>query len=238
MYGWRTILSGTIMPPRAIALAFPQILRDLIRTGFELGVHGYDHVRWQDQLDQLGENGVSTEIDDAFEVYHAVCGVQAHSFAAPGWRINAAALRMLDGNALSYQSNTRGHIPYRCAVDGAILSAPEIPTTLPTMDEVMGSDNLNGPAEIVSFYLGQFSENELNVLTIHAETEGMSQIDTFAALARGLRERGTRFVQLHEVAQRLSQAELPVCELIRSSLPGRAGWVSAQGPIAPSPERA
>ena len=233
MYGWRTILSGTILPPRAIALAFPYILRDLIRTGFELGVHGYDHVRWQDQLDQLDESGVNAEIDDAFEVYRAVSGVRPLGFAAPGWRINGAVLRMLDGKTLWYQSNTRGHAPYRCVVDGTILSTPEIPTTLPTMDEVMGSDNLNSAAEIVNFYLGRFSENELNVLTIHAETEGMSQMDTFAGLVRGLRERGARFLQLREVAQRLSKAELPVCEVIRTSLPGRAGWISAQGPIAP-----
>src|SRR5271167_3819645 len=32
MYGLRTILSGTILPARPIALAFPQVLRDLVRT--------------------------------------------------------------------------------------------------------------------------------------------------------------------------------------------------------------
>jgi hypothetical protein len=35
---------------------------------------------------------------------------------------------------------------------------------------------------------------------------------------------------LREVASRLLAGELPVCELIRTTLPGRAGWVSAQGP--------
>src|SRR5712692_10347569 len=55
MYGVRTVLSGTLLPPRPIALAHPDIIRDLANAGFEVGVHGYDHVRWQDHIDELGE---------------------------------------------------------------------------------------------------------------------------------------------------------------------------------------
>jgi undecaprenyl phosphate-alpha-L-ara4FN deformylase len=237
MYGVRTILSGTILPPRAIALAFPQILRDLLRMGFELGVHGYDHVRWQDHLDDLGEGGISAEIGDGLEVYRAVIGTPARSFAAPGWRANAASLKILDAKGLSYHSDTRGYAPYRCAVDGAIMHTPEIPTTMPTMDEVMGTEGLHSSDAIVQFYLAQFSQSRLNVHTIHAETEGRSQLDTLAAIVRELKERGARFVQLDEIAQRLSMAELPVCEVRRTILPGRAGWVSVQGTPHSSPSQ-
>src|SRR5262249_35880831 len=149
MYGLRTIMSGTILPSRAIALAFPQILREVRRMGFELGVHGYDHVRWQDHRDELGESGITAEIDDGLEVYRAVTGVDAQSFAAPGWRINHASLKILDTRELAYCSSTRGHAPYRYAVNGAILRTPEIPTTQPTMDEVMGMKGLSRSAEIV-----------------------------------------------------------------------------------------
>src|ERR1700675_834487 len=37
MYGMRTVLSGTLLPPRPIALAFPCLMRDLARAGFEVG---------------------------------------------------------------------------------------------------------------------------------------------------------------------------------------------------------
>jgi len=231
MYGLRTVLSGTILPPRAIALAFPQILRDLQRMGFELGVHGYDHVRWQDHLDDLGEEGIRAEIDDGLELYRAVTGTAARSFASPGWRTNGAALGILDTKGLAYRSDTRGQAPYRCAVDGRVMRTPEIPTTLPTMDEVIGTGGLEQVDAIAQFLLGQFSSSSLNVYTIHAETEGMSHLDTFAAIVHGLKERGAHFVRLDEVAQGLLTAELPVCEVRRTTLPGRAGWISAQGPI-------
>src|ERR1700689_3970154 len=85
MYGWRTVLSGTLLPARPIALAYPQVMRDLAGAGFEVGVHGYDHVRWQDQLERLDDAAVRIELAEAFEAFRAVMGAPARAFAAPGW---------------------------------------------------------------------------------------------------------------------------------------------------------
>jgi peptidoglycan/xylan/chitin deacetylase (PgdA/CDA1 family) len=229
MYGLRTVLSGTLLPARPIALAFPNVMRDLVRTGFEVGVHGHDHVRWQDRLDEIGDAGIRGEIDDAFETFRAVMGERARSFGAPGWRTSAPALNALDAIDLAYRSDTRGTTPYRCAIAGEVFATPEIPTTLPTMDEVFGPE-LHESDAIVSFYLDRISEAALNVHTIHAETEGMAHLETFVALMRALKDRGARFVQLRDAAAVLDRAALPVCEVVRKTLPGRAGWISAQGP--------
>jgi peptidoglycan/xylan/chitin deacetylase (PgdA/CDA1 family) len=235
IYGWRTILSGTLLPARPIASAYPEILRELIRKGFELGVHGYDHVRWQDHLDDLGECGIEAEVNQGLEVYRSLTGHPARSFAAPGWRTNSIALKILDQKNLCYRSDTRGVTPYCCSVDGTVLGTPEIPSTLPTMDEVMGIQGLETRDQIVSFYLRQFSENRLNVHTIHAEIEGMGHYDTFAAIVGRLRERGAHFTRLIDIAHRLNAAHLPVCEVRRLTIPGRAGWISAQEDPNPSP---
>jgi peptidoglycan/xylan/chitin deacetylase (PgdA/CDA1 family) len=230
MYGWRTALSGTLLPARPIALAFPQILRDLVRNGFEVGIHGYDHVRWQDRLDQLGPAGIQAEIDQACEVYRAIIGVAPTSFAAPGWRTNDDAALALETKVLAYRSDTRGRAPYRCRVGERILTTPEIPTTLPTLDEVMGTPELATAGSLVSFYLDRMRDDALNVHTIHAETEGMGQLEAFSALVRALKANGARFVRLGDVAAGLKSGELPVLPIIRTTLPGRAGWISAQAP--------
>lgn len=229
MYGLRTVLSGTLLPSRPIALSYPELMRGLRRAGFEVGVHGYDHVRWQDQIESLGEDAIRCELGDAFEAYRAIFGEPARSFAAPGWRTNDAALIALDEANLAYRSDTRGRSPFRCAVDGRILKTVEIPTTLPTLDEVMGQPQLPDGSSVLRFYLGQFKPDALNVHTIHAETEGMGQLEMLAALVRALKERGAKFVRLDEIAARLNAAELPLCGVTRATLPGRAGWVSAQG---------
>src|ERR1700683_1573535 len=79
MYGWRTILSGTLLPARPIALAFPEVMRELTRSGFEVGVHGYDHVLWQDRLDRIGD-AICGEIEEAFEAFRAVMGERSLCF--------------------------------------------------------------------------------------------------------------------------------------------------------------
>jgi hypothetical protein len=96
---------------------------------------------------------------------------------------------------------------------------------------VIGRPDLPDDGAVRQFYLGLCKPDALNVHTIHAETEGMGQLDSFTALVRALKERGAKFVQLREVAARLNRAELPVCEVVRTTLPGRAGWISAQGPV-------
>jgi len=215
MYGLRTVLSGTILPSRPIALAYPQIVRELLDARFEVGVHGYDHVRWQDGIDTLGDGGIRAEIDEAFEVYRAIIGESARSFAAPGWRTCPAALKILDAMRLDYRSDTRGTAPYRSALDGEILNAPEIPTTLPTMDEVMGSPDLADDDALVRFYVDRMTAGALNVHTIHAETEGMGHLATFTSLVWALKERGVRFVRLCDVAARLTASELPIRDVNR-----------------------
>lgn len=230
MYGLRTVLSGTLLPARPIARAFPEILRALVRDGFELGVHGYDHVRWQDGIDRLGAGGIGSELKDAFAAYREILGRPATSFAAPGWRTSAMALRALDAMGLDYRSDTRGRAPFLCALDGELLKTPEIPTTLPTLDEVLGIPELPDDAAVLRFFLARFRADTLNVHTAHAETEGGGSLELFRALVRALKERGAVFLKLCEVARRLMGAELPVCQVVRTTLAGRAGWISAQGP--------
>ena len=230
MYGLRTVLSGTILPARPIALAYPAVMRDLRARGFEVGVHGYDHVRWQDRIDAIGDSGVRAELHDAFETFRAIMGEPAKGFAAPGWRTNNAASLALEEEKLEYRSDTRGRYPFRCAIGDKILATPEIPTTLPTLDEVMGRAELSDDAAVMRYYLEQFTPDALNVHTVHAETEGMGHLESFRVMLCALKERGAKFVAMREVASRMNRAELPICEITRIELPGRAGWVAGQGP--------
>ncbi len=49
--GFKTLLAGTLLPSLPVGEGEPALLKDIVAEGHELGIHGYDHVRWQDQLD-------------------------------------------------------------------------------------------------------------------------------------------------------------------------------------------
>jgi hypothetical protein len=102
---------------------------------------------------------------------------------------------------------------------------PEIPTTLPTVDELLGE----GLSEerLFEVYLDAIGERPLEVLTVHAEVEGGPYADFFSRLIERLVGR-VRFRRLGDVARELAVESLPVCEVVQDTRPGRAGTVSCQ----------
>src|SRR3990172_1184737 len=71
-YGIRTILSGTLLPPRHPGRRLAPLLRQVVVAGHELAVHGYDHRRWQDWVHRLDDEAVRREIGRAVTVYQEV----------------------------------------------------------------------------------------------------------------------------------------------------------------------
>jgi undecaprenyl phosphate-alpha-L-ara4FN deformylase len=138
-------------------------------------------------------------------------------------------MRLLDRTGMLYRSDTRGTAPFRPQADGQVLSTPEIPTTLPTLDEVLGRERLPDASAIARFYLDRMTAEGINVHTVHAETEGIGQLASFTLLVRGLREAGAEFLRMDAAAERLDREALPVCPVMRGNLPGRSGWVATQG---------
>ena len=70
------------------------------------------------------------------------------------------------------------------------------------------------------------------VLTIHAEMEGGPFLGEFARLLSRCRERRVEFFRLEDWARELLRNPdiLPVAQVNSQRLPGRAGYVSCQGP--------
>src|ERR671923_2601801 len=65
IYGLKTLLCGTLLPPPVIGDMAPELLRALVGEGHELGIHGDDHVLWQERLQALGKADIAHEIERA-----------------------------------------------------------------------------------------------------------------------------------------------------------------------------
>ena len=225
-YGWRTLLSGTLLRARPVAAAFPETLRALASAGHDVGVHGYDHARWQDRLPALSPAEVRAQVLRARDVLREILGAAPPGFAAPGWRCSAASLAAVDDAGFAYRSDTRGVAPFRPTAGGQLFRVPEVPTTLPTLDELWGRD-ARTPSALVDHWVGLVRPGALNVHTIHAELEGGPYLDVLEALLGRLRDRA-RFVRLCDVAAALPVGDLPICEVGEGRVPGRSMPVALQ----------
>ena len=225
VYGLRTMLYGTLLPAPQIAASFPDTLRETAARGHETGVHCWDHVHWHDHLPKFSPEEVEAQLGRAAQFYQEIMGARPTTTAAPGWTVSAASLQLQDSLQLAHCSDSRGYAPFYPVFAGKRYATLQIPSTWPTMDEILGVDGINAE-NVNDFYLGRLKEG-LNVHTVHAELEGGVMADCFVALIERLQAAGARFVTLAEAAARHKDAA-PEAELAMGELPGRAGLVAIQ----------
>jgi len=233
MYGLRTMFYGTLLPAPVIGEGAGETLRGLAAAGHEVGLHGYDHVRWHDHLLTMSRKEVSRELARAQEFYIRYLGRPARSFAAPGWQCSAAHRAELAAGGFLYSSDTRGYAPYFPRFGAEVNALLEIPTTLPTLDELLGFNGCN-PDDFTELVLSRLHKSSVpQVLTVHAEVEGGPLRLEFANLLDRCRALGVEFFRLEDWARELlaEQDKVPVAAVRQGRLPGRAGTVSCQGPL-------
>ena len=225
-YGLRTMLYGTLHPAPLIASSFPEILRETAARGHETGVHCWDHVLWHDYLGKFSSDEVRKQLGRGIELFESIMGRKPATTAAPGWTVSAASLEFQQALGLSYCSDGRGYAPFYPVFAGKRYGTLQIPSTWPTLDEVLGEGGVNAE-NVNDLYLSKLVEG-LNVHTIHAEMEGGIMSASFSELIVRLKGAGARFVTLGEVAESLS-GQAPDAPLSMGELPGRAGLVAIQG---------
>lgn len=228
MYGWRTVLSGTLLPARPIATAFPEIARRAAAEGHETGVHAWDHRAWQDRLLRWPSEKIASELDRGRHAYAAIHGSAPRTFAAPAWLTCDAALLHQEAFALDYASDCRGVEPFLPEVGGASLATPQVPSTLPTLDEALGATHARA-ADYFKDQLHAAGEQKWPVFTLHAELEGGPYAEDLLDFLRGGRSEGIGGEPLGRLlARRLAAGALPVCQIGHRGVPGRHGVLSHQ----------
>ena len=225
-YGLKTMLYGTLLPPPMIARSFPEILLETERRGHEAGIHCWDHVKWHDLLPWFPKPVTAMELGKAGSQFEEIFGKRARTTAAPGWTVSPDSLEVQDAMELLYCSDSRGKYPFFPVMGGRRFKTLQIPTTWPTMDEILGENGIS--AETINDHYLSLLAPGLNVHTIHAEMEGGILAAVFTDLLQKLTASGVSFITLAEVA-REHAALAPACSIEMGELPGRAGDVAIQG---------
>jgi len=240
LYGWRTILSGTLLPARLIAAKHPDIVRRISDEGHEVEVHAWDHRLWQDHLDRLTRDRIREQFARAFECFERILGRRPRAVAAPAWRATATSLQVQDGLGLEYASDVRGGEFGFPELDGYRSTTLQIPTTQPCLEELLtlGRKDLDACAEEVLAVPAGARRPEgrgapLVVIPLHAEVEGGVYAPFLEILLRATAARSARIQTLHEKASEIlsSAVSPPVIRVRAQPMAGRAGCVALAVPL-------
>jgi peptidoglycan/xylan/chitin deacetylase (PgdA/CDA1 family) len=232
LYGWRTMLSGTLLPAPLIGERDAAAMRAAAKAGHATGVHGWDHVGWHDRLDRMTLDQIRSDYGRAHAEYLRIFGVPARSSAAPGWTVNARSLEVQEERSLLFTSDTRGGSYFFPRAGDRVFRTLEIPTTLPTLDETLAWDDLRSDDDQRRFF--REAARGTQVHTLHAEVEGRSKAALFSGILDDWLAAGVTFPLLSDLAREaLAHHDLiPAREVVRTTLPGRAGEVATGWPEA------
>jgi undecaprenyl phosphate-alpha-L-ara4FN deformylase len=229
-YGIKTLLYGTLLPSPDIGKKCADIMRMVKAAGFETGIHCYDHIRWQDHVANEDAEWTRRELQLAVDRYTEIFGEAPHAHAAAGWQMNRHALRMMQQLGFQYSSDTRGTHPFIPTWRSEIIACPQLPTTLPTLDELMNRDGitLDNIAEHI-LKLTEAPSPTSHVYTLHAELEGGKWLPIFEQLLQGWQAQGYELVSMRQYLQGLDVSSLPYHEVVMREVEGRVGTLAVQG---------
>jgi hypothetical protein len=233
-YGLQTLLYGTLLPGPDIGRKALKEMQATAAAGFEVGIHCWDHIRWQDGLGQANQQWTFAEMDKAKNRFRDIFGIAPRTHGAAGWQMNVDALRHLDDLKMDYASDCRGTHPFLPVVNGELFSCPQFPTTLPTLDELIGVDQIT--KDNVAEHLLNITDTRREhsqVFTLHAELEGMKFLPQFEDLLKGWIAQGWKLVSVGDLAESVRDDQLPRHQFLQGTIPGRSGTLSLQGPAFP-----
>jgi undecaprenyl phosphate-alpha-L-ara4FN deformylase len=230
-YGVTTLLYGTVLPGPDIGRRCAAIMRQVRDDGFEVGIHTFDHVRWQDHVS--GEDAVWTrrQMELACNRFRDIFGTDPKVHGAAGWQMNRHAYRLTQLLGFGYCSDTRGARPFVPVYEAELIACPQLPTTLPTLDELIGVNGVT--VDNVAQHVLELSRDPLpsgHVFTLHAELEGLKLAPVLERLLEGWYAMGYNLMSLGEYFDSQPNKNFPRHETAVGEVAGRTGTLAIQGP--------
>jgi peptidoglycan/xylan/chitin deacetylase (PgdA/CDA1 family) len=203
-------------------------MREVMHQGFEVGVHAYDHVKWQDGVARASLEWTRRQMRLAADTFEDVFGLAPTIHGAAGWQVNEHVPQLERELGFRVASDTRGTHAF-LPNGGGIL---QLPTTLPTLDELVGRNGATARDAVEQLLrLTSVLIAKEHVFTLHAELEGNAYFSEFEHLLTGWRRQGYRFVSLGTAAEAQNLATLPRCPIAIGSVAGRSGNLAMQSAL-------
>jgi peptidoglycan/xylan/chitin deacetylase (PgdA/CDA1 family) len=234
-YGFKTLMYGVLLPGPDIGARAAQEMRAARDAGFEVGIHTWDHVLWQDAVKKRGAGWTERMLEKSERRHEQVFDQLPHTHGAAGWQMNAHAFARHDRMGYRYASDGRALLnddgslrdreagPYRLRG----LKHIQMPTTLPTLDELLGREiggQVIDNGNIAAHLLKLTQENRRDhVYTLHAELEGQKLAPIFEALLSGWKAQGYQLASMADYYEKIKHAALPEYPLQWGEVPGRSG---------------
>ena len=200
------------LPGPDIGRRCAQTMRAVRDAGCEIGMLAWDAAKWRHGVARADAAWTAEQTGFAMTRFEEIFGERPSVHGAPGWKMNRHAWRNTQALAFDYASDTRGTHPFIPVVRAEIVACPQVPTTLPTLEETD-----------VAALLRETSAPRSHVFTLRVHAVGTKGIAAFERAVEGWKAQEYELVRLRDLLGEVAANGLPMHRILE-------GPVARQGP--------
>jgi len=188
-------LLRTALFPRGVGCGNADVLRSIVSRGHEVQPHGWKHIQWQRNLENID---VREHLEKVVATYESIFSYPPTGFASPGRACNREVLRALDELGIQYAGDMDGDVPFR--PEG--FRHLQIPVTHFKTIAEMRAEGMDSE-DIVDFYLSEIaSRPEFCCFYEHPDNLFESDFAILRKVYQHIREMGLETLTHAEVLER------------------------------------
>lgn len=227
--GAAAMLYGTLLPAPWLRADALKLLRTARDNGHDVGSFGLSPIEWSDHLAHADDAWVSDQLMRLRGDLEGLDDGLPCALATPQWQTGPALLRVLAPDDWRYTSMTRGRMPYVPMSQGVRSRVPEIPTTLPTVNEMLHHPGVTDAN--VHEYLYAESRRLLpagHVFAVSAEREGLDRLKLMEKLLVMWKGQDGTLRALDDVLKDIDMDSLPCHQVGWATPPGGDNAMATQ----------
>ncbi|MDD3380269.1 MAG: 4-deoxy-4-formamido-L-arabinose-phosphoundecaprenol deformylase [Rugosibacter sp.] len=210
----KNFLARALLPTPDLSRRSALTMQAVQNAGFDVALQCWDNQRWQAQAATATPVWIESTMRQAHTEYEKIMGRPSAGVGAAGWQMNAHALRMTQRLDYQWASDCRGSHPFVPVWHAELVLCPQLPTTLPTLDELIGTEDLT--VDNVHQRLNRLTAIQIknHVFQLNAEREGLALLEVMPRLLEGWLDQGYELVSLSQLRETLDIKKLPRHEVI------------------------
>jgi len=190
-----------------VEAACPAALLRVAEERHELGLHGYDHYTWMNQLPNMDETTIKGLISRGLKTLTAATATSIVSFASPGFTVTSALLRAIDSFGFNYSSDFKCYeptSPFYPKTDAETRHVLQVPVSMDSIGELRAKGVPENEIKVrVRASADRWHSEKLPfVLYAHPSSELGCYLKLFCSVLQDLREDPHfKFSTLAQIAQ-------------------------------------
>jgi undecaprenyl phosphate-alpha-L-ara4FN deformylase len=224
-FGFHYIASQYFKKNNFVGQAYPTIIKRIYSEGHEIGLHGYDHFWWAENIFTAKKDQILKDMENARNSIKKIINKKEFVWASPNWRCNKIVIEEIDNKNNIYGADFRGKEPFYPRFGNYISKTIQYPISLPCLHEIKNYISIKDNNSIKHEFFKNINKN-YNLWCIHPYYEGILEKELFIKILDELISQKYRIVSICKLHKIWKNKNLKKKNTYKKKINGGRGLIS------------